>query len=87
MSRVVSGTTGRKLLCCWNDCTRLGDTRWRVVVRESRVKNLVYVFCGERHRQFWAHSHVDHLNLPSGSKSGGPVQGVDLAPEEKTTKD
>jgi hypothetical protein len=75
---MVSGATGRRLPCCWDDCERLGDTRWQVVAR-SPQRNLIYLFCSERHRLLYANSHREHKQLPVGSKSvGGPVQGVDL---------
>lgn len=77
---MVSATTGRRIPCCWEDCERLGDTRWQVIAREPE-RNLIYLFCGERHKAFYVHSHRDLRNLPSGSKGGGPVQGAALCPK------
>lgn len=75
---MISGTTGNKLLCCWDDCERLGDDRWKITAREPE-RNLIYVFCSERHQLMYANSHREHKMLPIGSKSiGGPVGGVDL---------
>lgn len=79
MGRVLSGTTGRYLPCVWDDCGRLGDDRYKVVIAESPVKNLIYIFCGPRHRLFYLNAR-EHKQLPSGSKSvGGFVGGVDLS--------
>lgn len=76
---MISGSTGQRLLCCWEDCERLGDTRWQLVVPESPVRNIVYLFCGERHKAYYVNSSIDLRNLPSGSKSvGGLVNGVAL---------
>jgi hypothetical protein len=75
MSRVISGSTGLAILCCWTDCERVGDDRHRVVLPEPRG-NLIYLFCSERHREYWRNSHHSMGNLPSGAKSlGGPVGG------------
>lgn len=68
MSRIVSGRTGLPLLCCWTECDRLGDDRYETIVREPR-RLLHYVFCSERHKMLWAHSHKRMNNLPGGSKS------------------
>lgn len=77
--RMISQSTGRRLLCCWEDCERLGDTRWQVVVHESDARNLVYLFCGEGDKTLYLNSVTDLRNLPSGSKSLGRfTQGVAL---------
>lgn len=33
--RVVDPLDGTKLPCLWDDCTRLGDTRYEILVREA----------------------------------------------------
>jgi hypothetical protein len=79
VSRVVSGVTGNTLMCCWNDCTRPGDTQYEIRVTESEARIVHYVFCSKRHAAYWANSHRDMGNLPGGSKMlGGPVQGATL---------
>ena len=32
-------------------------------------EHINYVFCSERHRQYFLHSHIDMGNLPAGHKS------------------
>jgi hypothetical protein len=64
-----SGTTGRLIPCCWTECQRVGDTRWQIRVYESPVKTTIYLFCGERCKEYWRNSHVSMWNLPTGSKN------------------
>lgn len=57
---VRNQATGRVLPCCWQDCTRNADNRFRVEVphNQPRWKDeltgkqemLVYTFCGDRHK-------------------------------------
>jgi hypothetical protein len=65
---------GQPLVCCWDECDRLGSTLYRhvsclhdtragcassderVVVHSGRTAHLVYVFCSQRHRNYWVNS-------------------------------
>lgn len=62
---VINLSTGVHLLCCWDTCTRDGVELHKVVVREP-TGNACYVFCSERHRQFFIHSHRRNGTLPPG---------------------
>ena len=65
---MISGATQRRILCCWSECDRAGDTDHEARVGEpGRI--LHYIFCSESHLLLWAHSHVKMGFLPSGSKS------------------
>jgi hypothetical protein len=35
---------------------------------DERWKNVHYLFCCYRHREYWRHSHVSMFDLPSGSR-------------------
>jgi len=67
---------GDYLLCCWQDCMRHGDDRH--VIRtdgeynraSGRTPTLVYVFCSEQHKVFYAYSHKDFGNVPDGYRAG-----------------
>lgn len=58
---------GGVLPCCYQDCTRPGDNRHRVQVdhdspswrdpNTGRCEQLVYVFCGDGHRDLWREQH------------------------------
>lgn len=54
-----------KIECCWSDCDRWGHLayRWR-----WDQGGPIYLFCSERHREFYVHSHRQLNHLPTGSK-------------------
>jgi hypothetical protein len=62
---VINLSTGVHIPCCWDDCTRDGVELHKCVVREPTGR-AHYVFCSERHRQFWINSHRDNGRLPAG---------------------
>jgi hypothetical protein len=66
--KMISGTTGQRIPCCWVDCYRPGDTNHEAQVKEP-LRTLHYLFCSERHLLYWVNSHVDMGNLPAGSRS------------------
>lgn len=54
----VRNAEGRVLPCCWSDCERDGDLRYKAVFRdpnpERPVKStLTYVFCSPAHRALY----------------------------------
>ncbi len=68
---VRSGATGQLITCCFNDCYQLGTSRYehreRIGVDLMRMPRYrIYLFCSERHRELWRHSHVSLGNLPTG---------------------
>lgn len=61
---LVRGGDGNPLLCCWDDCQNFGHDEYKVVVRKNKQDpGLHYVFCGEFHRELYAHSqrHYGHI--------------------------
>lgn len=61
----------RHIICGWDDCERDGYEVNQVRVNYGtasypQVTN--YVFCTERHRQFWINSHRGYGKLPPGFK-------------------
>ena len=77
--QLVRNAHGKPLPCVWDDCWEHGDNRHRVEVDHDAPKfkgeKLVYIFCSERHRDYWRHSTKDRGNLPTGSRGGlvGPL--------------
>jgi hypothetical protein len=63
--KVYNLSTGNRLMCCWTDCEKDGTTLHQVRVWEGQ-QPIIYIFCSERHRMLFAHSHVDMGNLPPG---------------------
>lgn len=74
MAKVPSGSTERLILCAWADCDHHGDDLYAITVPHGRVtpktvpRRLVYIFCSERHKELYRHSHHDLGNLPTGSR-------------------
>jgi hypothetical protein len=62
---VINLSTGVHLPCCWDDCTRDGVELHKTTVKEP-TGNANYVFCSERHRQYWINSHRNNGMLPAG---------------------
>lgn len=65
---------GDRIFCGWDDCDNDGIWSNRVRVNYGRDDPMNgggrydtwYVFCSERHRQYFINSHRDHKNLPDG---------------------
>lgn len=60
--KVLSHDSGDWLLCCWDDCQRQGYDMHKAIQRTTskasgRLETVSYVFCTERHRQFFLNSH------------------------------
>lgn len=65
---------GGKILCGWDDCEKDGVMLHHIAVNQAKPgfpPSLArYVFCSDRHKQYWAHSHrLGYGNLPAGSRS------------------
>lgn len=55
--------------CCWDDCGRDGVELYKYVEVTSENR-LVYLFCSEKHRQYWKYaSKLGHGKLPTGWKN------------------
>lgn len=61
---------GTYVMCAWDTCERNGFENNKVIIHEGQGKTTTYVFCTERHRQYWINSIRDMNNLPSGYKRG-----------------
>jgi hypothetical protein len=63
----------RNIMCGWDTCERDGFEMHKVVTNDSAPgyppKYMTYVFCSERHKQYWVNSIHDCNNLPAGYKS------------------
>lgn len=69
MTRVTDRATGIKVVCAWDDCERLAWDEMKVRVTDPGARQSVdYIFCSERHRDYWRWSHRSNGNLPPGSK-------------------
>lgn len=64
------------LQCCWDDCETPGTTLHRTMFHDHargwpcehpEAKHLWYVFCSERHRQYFLNGHREYGKLPAGA--------------------
>ena len=59
----------RAITCAWDECDRAGYELHKVRVNygSAEVPAVTnYVFCSERHKQYFIHSHRRYGNLPPG---------------------
>jgi hypothetical protein len=77
MRRVIireGAEEGRPVDCGWDDCTNRGFNNHRVQINEAKPgfppKYINYVFCCDRHRQYFLNSHRGYGMLPTGSRGG-----------------
>lgn len=75
--KVLSATTGGWIPCCWFECERDGYELYKTVFHEHArelpcdhpmSQHVNFVFCSERHRQMYLHSHIAMGQLPPGYK-------------------
>lgn len=62
---------GTFVACAWDDCDKDGYELFKVRVNygTAAVPHVVnYVFCSERHKGYWVHSHRAYGHLPPGQK-------------------
>lgn len=78
LRRVLSSNTGTWIKCCWFECDKPGFELHKSVFHEHArdlpcdhplSEHVNFVFCSERHKQLYRHSHIDLWNLPPGFKS------------------
>jgi hypothetical protein len=72
---------GTYVMCGWDDCTKDGYEMYKAVeflgyepiIWEGRIqyltKTLTFIFCSQRHKDYFQHSTVRANMLPPGSKS------------------
>ncbi len=62
----------KHVMCAWDTCEKDGTEDNKVVTHEGNPgyeqRTITYVFCSERHRQYWLNSTVSCNNLPVGYK-------------------
>ncbi len=65
------------LRCCWDDCDKSATSLHQSLFHDhpktyrcdhESAKHVKYVFCTERHRQMFLHSHIAMGKLPAGFK-------------------
>ena len=75
--KVLSASTGTWIQCCWFECEKPGYELYKSVFHEHakelrcddpRSQHVNFVFCSERCRQFYLHSHIEMGKLPPGYK-------------------
>lgn len=67
LKRAISMSTGNALPCCWLDCVKVGYLNNALRAPEGD-HIVIYVFCSERHRQYFRNSHREFGKLPAGFK-------------------
>jgi uncharacterized protein involved in tellurium resistance len=64
----------RHVMCAWDTCTNDGYEINKVRVNTAAPGHdpvyVQYVFCTERHKQYWINSTKSYGDLPSGYKRG-----------------
>lgn len=69
---------GTHVMCAWDDCEKDGVELHKVRVLDTKPgitpTYIHYVFCSERHRQYWINSaprdgSIGYGNLPAGYRS------------------
>ena len=73
MKKVINHDRGGTyVMCAWDTCEKDGYEAYKCVERDNangyEPKLISYVFCSERHRQYFIHSTVRAGDLPSGFK-------------------
>jgi hypothetical protein len=62
MDFAANGGTVKFVMCAWDDCEHDGYEMYKCVVETGNVQGgyesrpLTYIFCSERHRQYWIQS-------------------------------
>jgi hypothetical protein len=73
--KVRSFTTDTWIMCAWFECTRSGYELYKAVFHEHDRRlachnplsqHVHFIFCSERHKQLYAHSHINFGQLPAG---------------------
>lgn len=57
---------GPYVWCAWDECESPGHDENKVISRNDAGADVHYIFCTERHKQFWLASPRGNGQLPSG---------------------
>lgn len=73
--KVISYSSESWIRCAWFECEKPGFELYKSVLHEhgrgipcEQGDHVNFVFCSERHRQLYRHSHVEFGKLPPGFK-------------------
>lgn len=78
LKRVWSKTSEKWIQCNWFECSRDGYNNFRYIVHDHShlipcnhhlATHVNYIFCCERHREYYENSPRNHWNLPAGKKT------------------
>jgi hypothetical protein len=81
LKKVLSGNTGAWIKCVWchmHGHDKAGYELYKSVFHEHlpslacddpRAKHVNYLFCSERHKQYFRNSHIEMDQLPPGYRS------------------
>lgn len=73
--KVHSYSSDTWIPCCWFECDRDGYELYKAIFHEHgrnytcdhpAAAHINFVFCSERHKQLYLHSHVQMGQLPPG---------------------
>ena len=74
LKKIINGV-GDWIPCCWFECRKPGYELHKAIHHDhartvpcERGAHINYVFCSDRHKQLFAHSHIDMGKLPPGYK-------------------
>jgi hypothetical protein len=68
----------RWIVCGWADCTKPGYELHKTLFHDhnpgfpcndARVKHVWYIFCSDKHKNYFLHSHIKLGNLPPGARN------------------
>jgi hypothetical protein len=66
----VNGGPTKYIMCAWDDCEKDGFELYKCRVNTGAAgrgkRYITYVFCSERHKQYWVNSTRGYGRLPAG---------------------
>lgn len=73
MKKVINHDRGGTfVMCAWDTCEKDGYEAYKAVEHDNtpgyEERTITYVFCSERHKQYFIHSTVRGGDLPAGYK-------------------
>lgn len=74
--KVLSFSSGTWITCAWFECQRQGYELYKTVLHDHAPlpgacewgDHVNFIFCSERHKQYFVHSHRQMGQLPPGFK-------------------
>lgn len=73
--KIISHSSESWIRCAWFECERPGYELYKSILHEhapglpcDRGDHVNFVFCSERHKQLYRHSHIEFGKLPPGFK-------------------